>query len=112
METRVTVRADELPAGGMMKLEAEGVDVLVANVEGAYYAVEATCPHGHGNLWEGTLKGCILTCPAHGAMFDIRTGRLQKPKVNYYGLPYGGPATRDLKTYTVEVNNGEVSVVA
>lgn len=112
MEQRVTLKTEELPAGSMVKVEVDGSAVLVANVDGAYHAVEATCPHGQGNLWEGTLDGAILACPTHGAMFDVRTGKLHKPKVNYYGLPYGGPATRDLKTYAVHVDDGKVSIVA
>ncbi len=99
-------KVDDLPSGTMMK--AEGLDILVANVDGNYYAVEATCPHGQGKLWEGSLEGDILVCPAHGARFQLVNGKLDKPMVNYYGLPYGGPATRDLKTFSVQVEDGQV----
>jgi len=111
MAERVTVRADEVTGGTMKKIEVDGEDVLVVNVGDVYYALEATCPHGRGNLWEGSLEDHILVCPTHGARFDVRTGRLHKPKTNYYGLPYGGPATRDLKTYVVRVADGDITIV-
>lgn len=111
MEATVALRMDEVPSGTMTRVQADGKDVLVVNVGGAYYALEGVCPHGQGNLWEGSLEGHVLVCPTHGARFDVRTGQLLKPKINYYGLPYGGPATRDLKTYAVRTTDGEAVVL-
>jgi nitrite reductase/ring-hydroxylating ferredoxin subunit len=110
METRVALRLQDVPQGALLKVETEAGELLVVNLRGSCYALEARCPHGQGNLWEGTLDGDVLVCPTHGARFDVRTGRLLKPRVNYYGLPYGGPATRDLKTYAVSVNDGEMII--
>lgn len=109
MERQVVARTSDVSPGTMVKVE--GLDVLVANVGGEYHAVEATCPHGQGNLWEGTLEENIIVCPTHGARFDAHTGALQKPRVNHYGLPYGGPATRDLKRYQVEVAGDEIAIL-
>ena len=109
MARQVIARTSDVAPGSMIKVE--GMDVLVANVDGEYYAVEATCPHGQGNLWEGTLEENVIVCPTHGARFDVYTGALEKPKVNYYGLPYGGPATRDLKKYRVEVDGEEIAIL-
>ncbi len=106
MAKQAVARVGDVPSGTMVKVE--GMDILVANVDGTYYAVEATCPHGQGKLWEGSLEGDILVCPTHGARFHLQDGALRKPMVNYYGLPYGGPATRDLKTYSVQVEDGHV----
>jgi 3-phenylpropionate/trans-cinnamate dioxygenase ferredoxin subunit len=110
MARQVVATTDDVPPGTMKAVEMDGADVLLANVAGVYFAVEDLCPHGHGRLSEGTIDDGIVVCPVHGARFDVRTGRLRKPKVNQYGLPYGGPATRGLRTYQVDVEHGAVFV--
>jgi nitrite reductase/ring-hydroxylating ferredoxin subunit len=44
-------------------------------------------------LDEGQLEGTILTCPWHGAQFDVCTGALLR-----------GPAETALETYRVAVD--------
>jgi 3-phenylpropionate/trans-cinnamate dioxygenase ferredoxin subunit len=70
---QVANKAD-IPSGTMKGFEPEGVHVLVANCDGDYYAVSSICTHLGGHLADGRLEGCIVTCPRHGASFDVRTG--------------------------------------
>lgn len=65
----------ELTIGGKKKVVVGGKDILLANVDGEYYAISDVCPHMGGSLSEGTLEGSIVTCPKHGAKFDVRTGK-------------------------------------
>jgi 3-phenylpropionate/trans-cinnamate dioxygenase ferredoxin subunit len=51
-------------------------DLLIANVDGNYYAMYNWCTHEEGNLSEGELKKNVLTCPEHGAQFDVTTGKV------------------------------------
>ena len=46
---------------------------------GTYYAVANECPHSAGVLSEGELAGTALTCPLHGAVFDVTTGAVLEP---------------------------------
>lgn len=48
--------------------------VALFNVEGTFYAIDDVCTHDDGPLADGELDGCIITCPRHGATFDIRNG--------------------------------------
>ncbi|KUO92176.1 MAG: Rieske 2Fe-2S domain-containing protein [Thermocladium sp.] len=49
--------------------------VLVAKVEGRLYAMDAVCAH-MGCALLTKVNGYIVTCPAHEAQYDIRTGQL------------------------------------
>jgi len=62
-------------APGMMKtLDLGGAEVVVANVGGECFAFGGICPHQGGSLGDGQLNGAAVTCPWHGARFDVRTG--------------------------------------
>ena len=53
--------------------------VVVCRVAGHLCAVVDNCSHRDAKLSEGRLKGALLTCPLHGAQFDVRTGQHQGP---------------------------------
>src|SRR5262249_13364233 len=69
------------------------------NIEGGFCAPQAMCPHGRGPLSEGSLDGTTVTCPLHGAQFNVWTGAVLR-----------GPAEDPLETYRVTVD-GEVGRV-
>lgn len=110
MQRVAVAKYEDVRPGHMLDVNAAGKPVLVANVGGILYAVDGQCSHGKGKLAGGTLEGYIVRCPLHGAMFDIRTGEVHKPKRNAYGVPVGGPATANLRTYLVEEVDGQVFV--
>lgn len=68
---------------GKMKMSKIGeLEVLVANVNGDFYAIPNRCTHMQGDLSQGTLDGKIVTCPRHGSQFDVTTGKsLRGPKI-------------------------------
>jgi len=51
-----------------------GKEVLLANVDGSYFAIANKCTHAGGSLAKGSLEGSIVTCPRHGSQFDLKTG--------------------------------------
>lgn len=57
----------EIPEGRMKKVNFEGVNVLVVNVGGKYYAVKDSCPILGGDFSEGSLDGEIISCQQHRA---------------------------------------------
>jgi len=72
----------EVPVGKMKKVELGGKEILIANVDGKYYAIADMCTHRLGDLSMGTLEGKVVTCPLHGAKFDVTTGKvIQGPKM-------------------------------
>jgi nitrite reductase/ring-hydroxylating ferredoxin subunit len=69
-------KTNDIPAGKMKHVEVDGIEILIANVEGKFYAVGDRCPHLNAKLSEGTLNNTIVTCPRHLSTFDVTTGRV------------------------------------
>jgi 3-phenylpropionate/trans-cinnamate dioxygenase ferredoxin subunit len=93
------VNARDLPSGKMMCVEAGGRRILVANVDGVFYATDDTCSHEEASLSSGSLKGDLVKCPLHGSRFSLRTGE-----------PMEDPAEEPLRCYPVKVEDGVVLV--
>jgi nitrite reductase/ring-hydroxylating ferredoxin subunit len=49
-------------------------DILITNIGGNCYGASNICSHEGSNLYEGKLGGKKLTCPWHGAKWDVKTG--------------------------------------
>lgn len=92
-------KRDDIPPGTTVKVDVDGVDVLLCNVGGELYAVEDVCTHDGGPLDQGDLDGNRIMCPRHGAMFDVTTGAVLTP-----------PAVVPLPTYTVRIDGDDVYV--
>jgi nitrite reductase/ring-hydroxylating ferredoxin subunit len=92
-------RWEDLEEGGLLGVEIDGEAVCLAKVDGVIYACNGECTHIGGRLYEGELTGTVLTCPVHGAQFDLRTGRVLR-----------GPARQDLVLYPVRVEEGLIMV--
>ena len=90
---------DDLEDGELMGVEVDGEPVCLANVEGTIYAFTDDCTHIGGPLNEGELDGQVLTCPWHGAQFDVRTGKVLR-----------GPARQDISIYPVCVDGTSILI--
>jgi uncharacterized protein YbjT (DUF2867 family) len=88
-------RVNDVPPG-MASLVG---DVAVFNVAGSFCATQDKCTHKQGPLSKGKLDGSTVTCPYHGAQFNVCTGAVLR-----------GPAKDPLQTYRVTVE-GEVAHV-
>jgi 3-phenylpropionate/trans-cinnamate dioxygenase ferredoxin subunit len=87
--------ADALPPGKMICVEHDGQRILLANVDGVFYATDDTCSHEDASLSSGSLSGGLVKCPLHGSRFDLRTG-----------VPVEDPAEEPLRRYPVKVEHG------
>ena len=92
-------KAGELKAGTMKRIEVDGRRILLANVDGRFYAVDDTCTHEDASLSTGNLKGAFVKCPLHGSRFNICTGQVLEE-----------PAEENLKTYPVRVEGDRILV--
>src|SRR2546426_10154544 len=92
-------RASELAPGVMTWAVVDRERILVANVDGAFYALQDACGHRQAPLSKGTLEGHVIECPLHFATFDVRTGKL-----------LSGPVAEDVPTYQVQVKDDTVYV--
>ena len=98
-EFRKALTAAELPSGRSTCVELEGKKIAVFNVDGSFYAIDDTCTHRGGPLSEGDLSGAEVTCPWHGATFDVTNGRVVSP-----------PAPTPVASYEVKVEGEAVMV--
>jgi 3-phenylpropionate/trans-cinnamate dioxygenase ferredoxin subunit len=95
---RAARRAD-IPPGSIVRVEAGGHVIAVANVDGGFFAIDDTCSHEEASLSEGGLTGDVVVCARHGARFNVKTGRVLSL-----------PAVRSVATYAVKVEGDDVLV--
>jgi nitrite reductase/ring-hydroxylating ferredoxin subunit len=94
----------DIPTGQMKAVKFGEQEVLVANVNGTYFAIGNVCTHEGGNLSKGTLQGNIVTCPKHKAQFDVTTGKVVfGPKVLFMH-----PKIKDANTFAVKVEGAAI----
>lgn len=95
-----------LAEGTTKRAEVGGVDILFANVDGEVYAISNVCTHMGGLLHQNPMENGILTCPKHGAQFDVRTGRsVRGAKVLFSKIK-----VKDEKVYPVKVEGNDILV--
>jgi nitrite reductase (NADH) small subunit len=58
-------------------VEIGGFQLAVFLVDGRVFAMDNTCPHAGGSLWEGDLDGQCVICPWHAWTFNLETGQLR-----------------------------------
>jgi len=68
-------KVSEIPDPGKKLVEVEERLVVVIHAAGQFYAIDDVCTHDGGPLGEGELDGFEISCPRHGAKFDVRDGR-------------------------------------
>ena len=89
---------DVLP-GQAAAFTVEGQRVALFNVEGTYYAIADTCTQASGPLSEGEVQGTKVSCPWHGADFDLKTGAVLGP-----------PAYEAVSSYKVVIEGDDIKV--
>jgi len=89
----------DVPPGEVRTFAVGGRSLAIANVDGAFYAIDDVCTHDGGPLGEGTLVDSQVECPRHGARFDLFTGRV-----------LALPAVRPVTAYETTVEGDAVRV--
>ncbi len=92
-------KTNEIEPGQGRLVETGGKQIAVFNVDGQFFAVDNTCTHRGGPLAEGEISGHEVTCPWHGARFDVRTGQVSGP-----------PAQRAVACYGLRVTGTDIEI--
>lgn len=92
-------KINEIPLGGHKAITINGTPVVLFNLEGEYYAIENRCTHQDFPLSEGCIIDNEITCPLHGAKFNIKTGEVTAP-----------PAFMDVQTFAVRIEQENIQV--
>ena len=91
--------AQNLSEGQGKIFNVGGKHIALFNIEGTYYAIDDTCTHKGGPLSEGKVRGSTVTCPWHGAIFDLVTGEVVQP-----------PAQVGVFRYNVRVVGNDIEI--
>jgi 3-phenylpropionate/trans-cinnamate dioxygenase ferredoxin subunit len=85
------------------RVVVDGQVVFVVRADERVFVIGNQCTHQGAGLDKGVVKiaGSVktVTCPAHGSMFNLETGKPMRP-----------PATRPVPVYDVKVEDGRVFV--
>jgi 3-phenylpropionate/trans-cinnamate dioxygenase ferredoxin component len=99
MAMTTVARVEDVPPGTGKVVQAGNRALALFNLGGTFYALDNRCTHMGGPLGEGAVEGTHVTCPWHGSVFDIPTGKVIAP-----------PARRPVATFRVQVDKGAVLV--
>lgn len=91
----------ELPEGAKKAKKINGAMVLLIRAKGEIYAISNVCSHQEKFLHMGRVRNCKITCPLHGAQFDLKTGAATCL-----------PATKPIPVYEVRVVDDWIEVCA
>jgi nitrite reductase/ring-hydroxylating ferredoxin subunit len=90
---------DEIPPGRAKLVEVDGNEIALFNNAGSFHAIDNNCTHVGGPLCEGEIDGHEVTCPWHGAVFDVTTGRVLGP-----------PAAEPVTCYNLRIQGSDIEI--
>jgi nitrite reductase/ring-hydroxylating ferredoxin subunit/uncharacterized membrane protein len=89
----------EVTEGAMKPAEVAGRHILLYRDRARVHAIEGTCSHLGGPLYEGEVSEGVVTCPWHGSRFRLADGAVCR-----------GPATFPQPRLETRVRGGQVEV--
>ncbi len=92
-------KTNEIGPGQARRVDVQGTRIALFNIDGTFFAVDSTYTEKGGPLAEGEISDHKVTCPWHGARFDVRTGKVVGP-----------PAQQAVARYGVRVTESDIEV--
>lgn len=128
MEKKIieVAKVSDIKNGTMKNIQLNNRDILIANVNGKFYAMDDRCGHMNALLSMGKLQGKNVICPFHFAEYDVTTGKKVKDptpesfkdmeqlpeemqKFLVYAKKLVDPVkTYDIQTYGVKVDGDKI----
>ncbi|HEX9317618.1 MAG TPA: Rieske 2Fe-2S domain-containing protein [Nitrososphaeraceae archaeon] len=123
-------KVSEISNGQMKHAEINGKEIVIANLDGKFYAFAERCGHMNARLSRGNINQNIVTCPFHAAKFDITSGKkigepvLETPPgmeplppkwqkyMEIVGKEMSYIKTYDQETYEVKVEGNNIKIRA
>ena len=97
-KTKIGKLAD-FPSNQTKGVDVEGKSFCVANVNGKISVFEDSCTHAQAALSGSAIENGEITCPLHGARFDVLSGSAKSL-----------PATEPLKLLTVTIEGDDIFI--
>lgn len=102
METKENIRVmlvEDLPVLIGKEVEIDGESIAIFRLSnGEVRAIGSRCPHTNGPLAEGIVSGEFVYCPLQDWKVSLVTGKVQAPDEG------------KVRTYEVELKNGEIFI--
>jgi len=92
-------KTGDIAPGKAKSVELGVKRIAIFNIEGSYHAIDDTCTHRGWPLSEGMIVGTKVTCPWHGAVFDLTTGSVR-----------GLPAPRSVSRYPLRIDGDDIKL--
>jgi len=92
-------KLEDVPPGTKIVVELNGISVILCNTKDRIFAVRNLCSHAYETLECGRMRNGWISCPVHGARFDLETG-----------APINPPATMPIETYEVRIEGETIEV--
>ena len=92
-------QVSELKTGEMMAVTIGDAQVLLANIEGNFHAIDDVCSHAYACLSDGDIDGEEVACPLHGGSFNAITG-----------APMNPPAEEPLRVFQIKIEGDDIFV--
>jgi len=106
------VAVSELGDSQVIEVGSPRGPLAVGLVDGVPFAVSNRCRHLFAPLGKGKICDGQLECPWHAARYDVVSGKMTRgPQGAFKPLAGAVKATtgsRNLKTYAVELRDGEI----
>jgi nitrite reductase/ring-hydroxylating ferredoxin subunit len=98
-EWALVPKGAQLKVGEMTPLSTAGQHIIVYRTADGFYASERRCTHQGADLMRGYFDQHVIECPVHQGRFNVCTG-----------AALSAPASQPLKTYAVQLVDGQVYV--
>ena len=90
---------DELDLEEVMSFDFNGREYAIYHTVDGYFASDGMCTHEEEALADGIVIDNVIECPLHQGRFDVRSGKA-----------LSAPVCIDLKTFPVQVLDGDIYV--
>ncbi|MGA8842718.1 MAG: Rieske 2Fe-2S domain-containing protein [Nitrososphaeraceae archaeon] len=89
-------KTSQIDDGQLMHIEISDKEILIANINGKFYAMDDRCSHMNARLSLGNISKNIVTCPFHAAKFEVTSGKkIDEPVLSI--PPRNGTTTTELE---------------
>jgi nitrite reductase/ring-hydroxylating ferredoxin subunit len=99
MEFVKLASVNDVKPNSIMGVTLNDQKILLANVNGKYYAIGNLCMHRGCQLSKGKLEGETVVCPCHGSTYDLKTGNFTK-----------GPTKKPEPAYELKVEHNDIMI--
>ncbi len=119
MATISVATSSQVKEGELFPVKVEDRKVMLTRINGQVHALENKCPHLGMPLAKGKVCDGAVTCPWHGASYNLTTGANVKWVNSFVGIPLPeamhkvvslGKSPQGLKTFTVNEQGDNISI--